>query len=36
MTYAPLTQVQPTNPGTAAQWIEADFNAAEFGYKRVS
>jgi hypothetical protein len=30
------TQVAQVNPGTAAQWTEADFNAAEFGYKRVS
>jgi hypothetical protein len=25
-----------TNPGTAAAWTEADFNAAEFGYKRTA
>jgi hypothetical protein len=24
------------NPGTAAAWTEADFNAAEFGYKRTA
>lgn len=28
------TQVAQTNPGTGAQWTEADFNAAQFGYKR--
>jgi hypothetical protein len=25
-----------TNPGTSAAWTEADFNAAEFGYKRTA
>lgn len=28
------TQIQQVNPGTGLQWTEADFNAAEFGYKR--
>ena len=32
--YAYGRQVWPTNPGTLAQWTEAGFNAAEFGYKR--
>lgn len=35
-TYAYLMQVYQTNPGTSAQWIEPDFNAAEFGYKRTA
>jgi hypothetical protein len=26
--------VQQVNPGTGVQWLEADFNAAEFGYKK--
>jgi hypothetical protein len=30
------TQMAQVNPGTGAQWTEAGFNAAEFGYKRVS
>jgi hypothetical protein len=40
--YAPGTSygygllAQQTNPGTSAQWTEADFNAAEFGYKRTA
>ena len=34
--YANLSQVFQTNPGTSAQWTEADFNAAEFGYKRTA
>jgi hypothetical protein len=34
ITYACWRGVQPTNPGTGAQWTEAGFNAAEFGYKR--
>jgi hypothetical protein len=29
-------QIAQTNPGTSAQWTEADFNAAEFGYKKTS
>jgi hypothetical protein len=29
-------QVAQTNPGTGAQWTEAGFNAAEFGYKRTA
>jgi len=28
--------MQPTNPGTSAQWTESDFNAAEFGVKRTA
>lgn len=28
--------VQQTNPGTGAQWTEAGFNAAEFGYKKTA
>jgi hypothetical protein len=31
-----VRQVYDTNPGTSAQWTEADFNAAEFGYKRIA
>jgi len=34
--YAYGLVINQTNPGTAAQWTESDFNAAEFGYKRVS
>jgi len=30
------TVAQQVNPGTSAQWTEAGFNAAEFGYKRTS
>lgn len=33
-TYAVLQQIAAVNPGTAAAWTEAGFNAAEFGYKR--
>lgn len=33
-TYAYLLQIAATNPGTAAAWTEAGFNAAEFGYTR--
>lgn len=33
-TYAELLAIAATNPGTAAAWTEAGFNAAEFGYKR--
>lgn len=32
--YTYSTQIYSTNPGTSAQWLEADFNAAEFGYKK--
>jgi hypothetical protein len=32
--YVYKLEQQAENPGTAAQWIEADFNAAEFGYKK--
>jgi hypothetical protein len=35
-TYAYSLIVHAANPGTAAPWTEADFNAAEFGYKKVS
>jgi len=34
--YAVLQQIHATNPGTAAAWTEAGFNAAEFGYKRTA
>jgi hypothetical protein len=34
--YAYGRVINQTNPGTAAQWTEAGFNAAEFGYTRVS
>ena len=34
--YANLSTVFQTNPGTSAAWVEADFNAAEFGYKRTA
>jgi len=29
-------QIAATNPGTSAAWVEADFNNAEFGFKRTS
>jgi hypothetical protein len=32
--YLYVLRVYATNPGTGAAWTEADFNAAEFGYKR--
>jgi len=32
--YTVLHQIAATNPGTAAQWTESGFNAAEFGYTR--
>lgn len=32
--YAFLTQTVQANPGTGLQWTEADFNAAEFGYRK--
>lgn len=35
-TYLYGIQAQQTNPGTGAQWTEAGFNAAEFGYKRLT
>jgi len=35
-TYAYGLAVAQTNPGTGAQWTEAGFNAAEFGYKRTA
>jgi hypothetical protein len=35
-TYSNLSGVFQTNPGTSAAWVEADFNAAEFGYKRTA
>jgi len=34
--YVFATQTRQTNPGTSAQWTEAGFNAAEFGYKRTT
>lgn len=34
--YAYGLQIASVNPGTSAAWIEADFNAAEFGYKRLT
>lgn len=34
--YSFLTQALPTDPNTAAAWTEANFNAAEFGYKRIA
>ena len=34
--YGYVTQVYGQNPGTSAAWVEADFNAAEFGYKRTA
>jgi len=34
--YAYGLQIVQTNPGTGAAWIEADFNAAEFGYRKTS
>jgi len=35
-TYAYGLQIAQVNPGTSAQWTEANFNAAEFGYKRTA
>jgi len=32
--YAFSSHIYPTNPGTSVQFTVADFNAAEFGYKR--
>jgi len=29
-------QIAQTDPSTSAQWTEANFNGAEFGYKRTS
>lgn len=34
--YAYTLQIAQTNPGTAAQWTESHFNAAEFGYTRTA
>lgn len=34
--YANNQAIYQTNPGTSAQWTESEFNAAEFGYIRVS
>lgn len=34
--YAYTLAINQTNPGTGLAWTEADFNAAEFGYKRVT
>ena len=34
--YAFGLEVLPTDPDTSAQWLEAAFNAAEFGYKRIA
>jgi len=34
--YAYGLQIAATNPGTAAAWTESDFNAAEFGYSRIT
>lgn len=34
--YTYLIQTYGPNPGTGAQWTEADFNAAEFGYIRTA
>lgn len=34
--YAYGLQIAQTNPGTGAQWTEADFNAAEFGYRKTA
>lgn len=34
--YLYQSQLYPTNPGTSVAWVEADFNAAEFGVTRVS
>jgi hypothetical protein len=35
-TYAYALSIAATNPGTSAQWTEAGFNAAEFGYTRTA
>lgn len=34
--YTYLLQIAALNPGTSAQWTEAEFNAAEFGYTRIA
>jgi len=34
--YGYLLQIAATNPGTAAAWTEAGFNAAEFGFTRTT
>jgi hypothetical protein len=34
--YAYGLAINQTNPGTSAQWTEAEFNAAEFGYTRTA
>lgn len=36
LTYAYGRQAYGTNPGTGAAWVEADFNAAEFGVSRTA
>ncbi len=35
-TYGFLCTTYEQNPGTSAAWVEADFNAAEFGYTKVT
>lgn len=35
-TYSFQRTLYDTNPGTSAAWVEADFNAAEFGYKKTA
>jgi hypothetical protein len=34
--YSYLSTIYSKNPGTSAAWVEADFNAAEIGYSKVS
>lgn len=34
--YAVLQQIAAVNPATGAQWTEAGFNAAEFGYRKTA
>lgn len=36
LAYAYGLQIAQVNPGTGAQWTEAGFNAAEFGYKKTA
>ena len=34
--YGYFCEARQTDPNTSAQWTEANFNAAQFGYKRIS
>jgi hypothetical protein len=35
-TYAYYLAIQSTNPATSATWVDTEFNAAEFGYKKTA